>query len=343
MQQRPSVLIHIVTWNSAESIVNCVNRACRQEGFTLGDNLFVRITDNASHDETVALVEGLRTHGISLHRNSENRGFCAAHNQAVHEFLRAEHTALLVLNPDVGLDVNCVRTMVEKLSTAERVGFVTPKLYRALPSLEAIYPHVIDAAGMHLTRSCRHFDRGAGDWDRHQFDRGEFVFGGTGACLMIARECVKELCIPKTISNEPVFLIYPQLREGQLERPQLFDEAFFAYREDADLAWRAKRKGWRFWYEPTAFGNHVRVVTPERRASLPAILNQYSVRNRFLLQMNNWRLRDGILLFLWGVILRNMIVVIGVLVWEKTSIEGLREVLQLSKRALAIRRWLASS
>jgi GT2 family glycosyltransferase len=343
MSQRPSVLVHIVTWNSAESIVACLERLYAQEGFTLGDNLFIRVTDNASSDETVALVEGVYRSGVSLHKNRDNLGFCAAHNQGVQEFLKAEYTALLILNPDVGLESAAVRTMVERLSAQERIGLITPKLYRALPSLEAIYPNVLDAAGMRLTRSCRHFDRGAGDWDRHQFERGEFVFGGTGACLMISRECALDLCIPASISNEEVFTVYPQLRDGSRDRPQLFDEAFFAYREDADLCWRAKRRRWKCWYEPTAQGNHVRVVTPERRASLPALLNRYSVRNRFLLQMNNWRLRDGLIFFVWGIIIRNIIVIVGVLVWEKTSIEGLREARSLSKRAFAIRRWLASS
>ena len=343
MSQRASVLVHMVTWNSAESIVACLDRLYNQEGFTLGDNLFIRVTDNASSDETVALVEGVCRRGVSLHKHQNNLGFCAAHNQGVQEFLRAEHTALLILNPDVGLESAAVRTMVERLSAHERIGLITPKLYRALPSLEAIYPNVLDAAGMILTRSCRHFDRGAGDWDRHQFEHGEFVFGGTGACLMISRECALDLCIPTSVSNEEVFAIYPQLRGGSHDRPQLFDEAFFAYREDADLCWRAKRRRWKCWYEPTAQGNHVRVVTPERRASLPALLNRYSVRNRFLLQMNNWRLRDGLVFFVWGIIIRNLIVIFGVLVWEKTSIEGLREAWNLSKRAFAIRRWLAST
>jgi tryptophan-rich sensory protein len=59
--------------------------------------------------------------------------------------------------------------------------------------------------------------------------------------------------------------------------------------------------------------------------------------------MNNWRLRDGLIFLVWGIIIRNIIVIAGVLVWEKTSIEGLREAWRLSKRAFAIRRWLASS
>jgi GT2 family glycosyltransferase len=151
-----------------------------------------------------------------------------------------------------------------------------------------------------------------------------------------------DLCIPKTISDESVYAIYPQLRAEASQRTQLFDEAFFAYREDADLSWRARRKHWRCWYEPRARAAHVRVVTPERRGSLPAILNRYSVRNRFLLQLNNWRLRDGVLFFLWGIIVRNLMVFFGVLLWERSSLEGIKEARMLARRARSIHRWIGS-
>jgi len=342
MEQRPSVFIHIVTWNSQESIAECIEAAAAQDGYTLGDNLLIHVTDNASKDETVARVAACLRTGISLERNTENLGFCAAHNQGVTEVLQSGYAAFLVLNPDVGLGKDCLTSMVKKLCVEDRVGLVTPKLLRALPSLEAIYPHVLDAAGMHLTRACRHFDRGAGDWDRGQFEKGEFVFGGTGACLLIARDCVVDLCIPKKIADDEVYDIYPQLRARATEREQLFDEAFFAYREDADLSWRAKRFGWRCWYEPKACATHVRLVTPERRMSLPVILNKYSVRNRFLLQMNNWRWSDGLVFFLWGIVIRNLIVLVGVIIWERTSYEGLREAYRLAPRARRIRRWIRS-
>jgi hypothetical protein len=86
----------------------------------------------------------------------------------------------------------------------------------------------------------------------------------------------------------------------------------------------------------------VRVVTPERRGSLPPILNRYSVRNRFLLQLNNWRLRDGVLFFLWGIIVRNLMVFFGVLLWERSSLEGIREARLLARRAWSIHRWIGS-
>jgi len=336
--KRPQIFIHIVTWNSEESIDACLDRAISQSGFVLGDSLFIRVTDNGSRDNTVDLVKKRLQPGLSLVCNSNNLGFSGAHNQGVAEFLCRESSALLVLNPDVGLEPTCVQQMVQALLRGARVGIVTPKLLRALPSLEPIYPHVLDAAGMVLTKSCRHFDRGAGQWDRGEFDSAERVFGATGACMLLSRECVTDLCIPKTISDAEVHQIYPQLKDGWYERPQLFDEAFFAYREDADLSWRAKRRGWQCWYEPSAIGNHVRVVTPERRKSLPAELNSYSVRNRFLLQINNWSWRDGLVSFMLGIVVRNIMVIAGVYFSERSSISGLHQARRLAKRAWKMRR-----
>lgn len=342
MEQRPTVFIHIVTWNSADSIGACLDRALAQEGFVLGESLVIQVTDNASHDGTQAIVEGYVGPGIQLVKNDANCGFSAAHNQGVSDFLRSGFAALVVLNPDVGLEPTCVQRMFQALGRSSRVGLVTPKLLRALPSLEPIYPHVLDAAGMVLTRACRHFDRGAGQWDRGQYESAEQVFGATGACVLIGRECVEDLCIPKTISDRDVHELYPQLKSGWDERMQLFDEAFFAYREDADLSWRANRRQWECWYEPAACGNHVRVVTPERRQSLPAELNSYSVRNRFLLQLNNFSWRDGVVFFVWGLIIRNIVVIVAVLLVERSSLGALRQAYSLRHRANKIRRWVAS-
>jgi N-acetylglucosaminyl-diphospho-decaprenol L-rhamnosyltransferase len=46
-----------------------------------------------------------------------------------------------------------------------------------------------------------------------------------------------------------------------LDEVGLFDESFFAYYEDVDLAWRARLMGWRCLYVPTARVFHVHSAT----------------------------------------------------------------------------------
>jgi GT2 family glycosyltransferase len=333
------VLVHIVTWNSESTIRRCLDCVLSQEGWVVGRDLFIRVTDNASTDGTAGIVRSYSDQeGVRLVVNEANLGFSAAHNQGAAICLSEGCDAMLVLNPDVGLTPHCLRRLTGELGPAAQIGMVSPKLLRARSDLGPLLPPVLDAAGMILTPALRHFDRGSGEIDAGQWETPEVVFGGTGACLLIAAECIKAVAIPKTIPSEAVWRIYPQLKPGASERIELFDEAFFAYREDADLAWRTLRLGWRCIYEPQAIAYHVRVVTPERRASLPSALNRLGVRNRFLLQLNNWDISHGINSLVFGVLWRNIVVVLGVFLKERSSLPALREVLVLARRARLIYR-----
>jgi GT2 family glycosyltransferase len=174
---------------------------------------------------------------------------------------------------------------------------------------------VLDSTGIVMHPSQRHFDRGAGEADRGQYDREELVFGASGAAACYLRRMLDAV------------------REGD----EYFDEDFFAYREDADLAWRAQLLGWDCLYVPTARARHVRRVTPERRASLSPDVNRYSVRNRFLLRLKNQTLGHA-LRFLGPTLVRDVQVVGYVLAREHSSIAGLVDVVRLLPRTLARRR-----
>jgi GT2 family glycosyltransferase len=332
------LLVHIVTWSSEDSIAACMQSVVQQQGFVLGESLVLRVTDNCSGDSTVDRARQYERPGVEICVNEANLGFCGAHNQGVRRLLEGGFDALVVLNPDVRLESDALQRMIDVVKSARDIGMVTPKLLRANADLSPVEPPVLDAAGMVLTASLRHFDRGSGEVDVGRFDQPEDVFGGTGACLLVTRHCAEHLLISPAISDEPVTRIYPQLAAGVSDRPKLFDEAFFAYREDADISWRAQLLGWRCRYEPRAVGYHVRVVVPERRAQLPAALNRYSVRNRFLLQIHNWRISQGVWSLINGILFRNVVVICGVLLREHSSFGALVEVVRLLPRALEIRK-----
>ena len=134
--------------------------------------------------------------------------------------------------------------------------------------------NIIDSTGVYFTRNMRHLDRGAEEIDRGQYDRVQYVFAATGAAVMFRREFIDAVSV-----------------DGEF-----FDEEFFSFREDGDLAWRAQLMGHKFLYTPNAVAWHVRRVTPERRKDLPHVINWHSVKNRWLMRAKNsswwlfWRL-----------------------------------------------------
>jgi GT2 family glycosyltransferase len=102
---------------------------------------------------------------------------------------------------------------------------------------------------------------------------------------------------------------------------EFFDEDFFVYREDADVAWRAQLMGWRCLYAPYARGYHVRKVLPGNRRALPAVINMHSVKNRFLMRIKNMSL--NLYRKNWASITARDLVVVGCcLVREQTSLKA---------------------
>ena len=253
----PMVSVVITTYNSAEFLKACLESVKAQ---SYGSHEVI-VIDNASTDGTRAILETFRE-SVRLIFNEKNTGFAAAQNQGMRS---ARGDWLLSLNPDVVLSPNFIAEIVAAGESDAKVGAVSGKLLRWYPGKEAEFSRIIDSTGIYFTPSLRHLDRGAEQADEGQYDKLEYVFGATGAAALYRRKMVEDVSV-----------------EGEF-----FDEQFFAYREDADLAWRAQLMGWNCLYTPRAVAWHVRRVTPERRGQLPTEINWHSIKNRFLMRAKN--------------------------------------------------------
>jgi GT2 family glycosyltransferase len=118
---------------------------------------------------------------------------------------------------------------------------------------------------------------------------------------------------------------------------EFFDNDFFAYREDADVAWRAQWLGWKCRYTPRAVAYHVRRVFPSKRHRLPAAINMHSVKNRFLMRIKNgtWMLyrRHGV-----AITARDFVVLAGCVFYELESLPAFWLLLRCLPRAWRKRR-----
>jgi GT2 family glycosyltransferase len=251
------VSVAITTYNSAQYLKPCLESIKNQTYRPLE----MIVVDNNSSDGTRELLTHLDSDTKVIY-NQSNTGFAAAQNQA---FGIATGSWLLSLNPDVVLSPEFIAEMVAAGELDPKVGSVSGKLLRWQPRANPEFTRIIDSTGIYFTPSLRHLDRGAEQADTGQYGTLEYVFGVTGAAALYRRTMVDDVSV-----------------EGEF-----FDEQFFAYREDADLAWRAQLMGWKCLYTPSAVAWHVRRVTPERRGQLPTAINWHSIKNRFLMRAKN--------------------------------------------------------
>ncbi|MEW6268960.1 MAG: glycosyltransferase family 2 protein [Thermodesulfobacteriota bacterium] len=300
MRQRFSVTI--VTFDSARYLGRCLDALAAQTA----PPSEVIVVDNQSRDGSVALA---RRHAVvsRVVENGANVGFAAGQNQAI---AASRGDWVLALNPDVLLDTRFLETLSPHAEAPPPLGTLCGKLLRMDDDGRPASPPRIDSAGIEFRRTFRHFDRGSEEPDDGRYAAEEPVFGASAAAALYRRAMIDDVSV-----------------EGEF-----FDEAFFAYREDADVAWRAQLLGWDCLYVPSALGYHVRRVLPSRRAQLPAMLNRHSVKNRFLMRIKNadaavWRrcAAPGLA--------RDAAVVAGCLAWEWSSLPALWEVARLYPRA----------
>lgn len=251
------ISILMTTYNSARLLQRCLESIYAQTHCPLE----LIIVDNASTDATREILAKFESQTKIIY-NDANIGFAAAQNAAAH---LAQGEWLLSLNPDVFLSPDFIAQAIAAAQEHPEVGAICGKLLRWKPDQPSEFSQIIDSTGIYFLPNLRHLDRGAEELDQGQFETSEYVFGATGAAGLYRSEMVQDVAV-----------------EGEF-----FDEQFFAYREDADLAWRAQLLGWQCLYTPRAVAWHVRRVTPERREELPLAINWHSIKNRFLMRAKN--------------------------------------------------------
>jgi GT2 family glycosyltransferase len=260
------VSILITTYNSASVLKTCLESALQQD---YPDREII-IVDNASSDGTRAVLQeferGEFATRLRVIYNDTNRGFAAGQNQAI---AQSHGDWLFSLNPDVILRPDFLSKLLAAAGSGERAvertGALCGKLLRWKPGASDERSNTIDSTGIYFLRNLRHLDRGSDEMDRGQYEQREYVFGATGAAALYRRTMVEDISAGG----------------------EFFDEDFFAYREDADVAWRAQLMGWSCLYVPESIGWHVRRVTPERFRRLPDEINRHSIKNRFLMRAKN--------------------------------------------------------
>ena len=171
----------------------------------------VIVVDNGSTDGSLEwLAAETSARVIAL---GENTGFAVAVNRGISA---TDADAVALVNTDVELAEDWLERAVARLGPS--VGSVATKMVLMRD------PGVVDDAGDVLRRDGVAEQRGHGKRDSARFDVAGEVWGASAGAAVYRRAAV--------------------LGVGG------FDERYFAYLEDVDLALRLRLAGWRCWYEP---------------------------------------------------------------------------------------------
>lgn len=262
----PTLALVIVNYNTRELLSGCLDSVfagrCRYP-------FRVILVDNHSSDGSAEFV---RSHypAVELLESGRNGGFGFANNLALRRLagrpqplagqpaaeIPAQGSAdfhftadyILFLNPDTVLPPDALETTVAFLEATPQAAVVGPRMEKPDGTLDLAcrraFPTPLNAL-FKLTGLARLFPRQP----------------------LIARYNLTHLDDHQTAEVDSVMGAYMLVRGTALGTTGLFDERFFMYGEDLDLAYRIKARGGRVFYDPAVTVLHLKGASSRKRST----------------------------------------------------------------------------
>ena len=322
--------VHLVTWNGAKYIPYLFASLRKQ---TYKDWELLVIDNNSTKDNTADLIEQeLKNFPVParLIRNEKNLGFAGGHNQAMR---MTDALYFQLLNQDMHLAPDYFEKVVAVMDAHPEAGTGQGLLLRWDFNANT-HTDLIDTIGLKVMRNRRVVDFRTGEIyggpsseasedGPHVFE----VFGVSGALPIYRRKAI----------------------EGVMFENQMFDEDFFMYKEDVDLAFRLRSAGWkayvatsaRAWHDRTAAGP--REMSDEaaikNRKARPTYVNYYSYRNHLVVLLKNEHRANFVKDWLW-ILWYELKKFLYLLITDWGTLKGLRDIQRMWPRIKAKRAYV---
>ncbi|MBI4599381.1 glycosyltransferase family 2 protein [Candidatus Uhrbacteria bacterium] len=308
------LVISLVTYNSEMYLQSCLESIFSQ---TFKDYELI-LFDNASVDGTRNSIMRLAPHARRIF-SEKNIGFAGAHNEVIRTTCSSY---VCVLNPDLVLEPDYLERCIAECEMRPALGSVTGLLIR-VPALTGTAPRdTIDSYGLVVSKTGRAANAGEG-------------------------VPVSALCAPRRIMGVPATAaVYRRsaLDDSALDRStvrdgsdtEYFDEDFFMYKEDVDLALRLRLRGWDASAVLEARAYHVRSTSPALFKRPSPLINQWSYRNHFSILIKDVEARTWAR---WGflIVLYELAKFFYLACFERSTLTALADVWKNRKKMLAKR------
>lgn len=223
-----------------------------------------------------------------------NLGFARAYNVLIRKAIEDSADYFLVINPDTIMEPEAISRLVAALDEDRSLGSVAPRILRWDFSA-ARKTETIDSLGLVLKPGLKFCDYGQGTKDR-AIEAPLKILGPSGAAGLFrlsALEKAAEIRPNAAIAHFPDISAQPRKQDAQY-----FDERFFMYKEDCDLAYRFFLAGYGsrlvseaiVYHDRTAAvsGRGLRSFWNDRQAKSKQI-RAWSFRNQLLIYFKYWK------------------------------------------------------
>jgi GT2 family glycosyltransferase len=212
---------------------------------------------------------------LQYQTEGKNLGFSRAYNIMIRSALKMGAEYFFVINPDTLIEPDAIQKLIAALDTDASLASAAPKI-RRWDFERKEKTGRLDSAGIILKAGLNFSDLGQGEEDRGRFDRAD-ILGPSGAAALFRLSALAKVA---------------EAGKDNVE-VQYFDERFFMYKEDCDLAYRLFLAGYKSRLVPEALIYHDRTAA----SSGQGLSSAWSDRQRKSRQVRSWSFANQHLLF----------------------------------------------
>ena len=328
LKEKPKLAISLVTHNAEKYLPFCLNSILGQNF----QDFNILIIDNGSSDGTVRLLREEYPQ-IKIVEHPDNIGFAKAHNQAISW---TDSDYIMLLNQDVILEPDYLKKTISYLDSHQETAALSGKVL-IWNFADNQKTKIIDSLGLKILKNHRVIEIGQGEKDKGQFNELKEVFGVSGALPIYRRTSLESIKI-KVL--------------GGLTHEEYFDEDFFSYKEDVDLAFRLRLFGHKSVYLPEAVAYHDRSVKGKRDLSDKAIrlsrkekdkmIKMYSYKNHLLMLIKN-EFSQNFIKYFFPIFWFELKKLIFILFFENSTLKGLKMFFRQRRKILQKRKYIVEN
>ncbi len=225
----------LVSWNDREDVATALDSVFSLSEVRADSGLVeVVVSDNGSTDGTLQMLRECYAGRVNVIENHENLGFGAGVNRAL---LRTASPFILLLNPDATVKDGCLRELADSMERHPNCAIAGPKIFEA---------------DGRIAESCGEFDTWIGAYLRSSaWGEWPILARFANGARLRAWDYQSERRVDLVIGAALL------LRRSAIEKVGLFDERYFMYHEEIDLAKRAAEAGYESWFVPQAHATHI--------------------------------------------------------------------------------------
>ncbi len=242
--------IIVVTYNSSKDILTLL-RSIQTQSYK---NIRVYIIDNSSTDSTLIDIFNFVHEtkiDINVYSNKENLGFAKGNNIGIEQSISDGCTYSFILNPDMELDGECLINLINRIRDDNNLACVGPVVLFGDKKSPTIQVFGVNA--------------------NFKTQNKNILFSNHSLDASVPEELIADYV------NGGSMLI----KNNILKKVGLFEESYFMYNDELDLALRINKLGYKFLVIKSAMVYHHHDWSARNKKGY-YLIYYYGIRNKYL-------------------------------------------------------------